>query len=66
MTLCRQPKNHLVLCQSISQLPSKVSWCSMSGITLLPVIVNLKVQTKMVNLEVLLEKEELFSQNSLA
>lgn len=66
MTLCRQPKNHLVLSQNVSRLPSKVYWCSMSGITLLSVIVNLEVQTKMLNLEVLLEKEELFSQNSLA
>lgn len=59
MTSCQQPKNHLVLSHNSSQIPSKVSWCSMSGIALLPVIVNLEVQTKMLNLEVLLEKEEL-------
>lgn len=59
MRSCQQPKKRLVLSRNSSQLPSKVSWGSMSGIALLPVTVNLKVQKKMLNLEVLLEKEEL-------
>lgn len=58
MTLCWQPKTHLVLSQNTSQFPSKVSWCSRSGIMLLPVLEDLKVQTRMLDLEVLLEKEE--------
>lgn len=63
MALCWQPKTLLVLSQNASKLPSKVSWCSMSGIT---VTSSCESQTKMLTLEVLLEKEEFFSQNSLA
>lgn len=63
MTLCWQPKTHLVLSQNASRLPRKVSWCSMSGVT---VTSSCESQTKVLNLEVLLEKEEFFSQNSLA
>lgn len=54
---CWQPKSHLDLSQNTSPLASKASWCSVAAITLSPAAVNLKRQTKILDLKALLEKE---------
>lgn len=62
MTSCQQPPNHLVLSPNILGYLVK---CRVFNVWNKCYQV-LEVQTKMLHLEVLLEKEELFSQNSLA